>query len=141
MGFQVGFTATREGLSEHQAAAVVRILADPLVTRVHHGDCIGGDAQIHMIARSAKRKIAIHPPIDDSQRAHCSLGPEGGYVHPPREYIQRNHDIVHASDRMVACPSSKVEAFRGSGTWATIRYARSIGKPLEIIYPDGESGS
>jgi len=35
-------------------------------------------------------------------------------------------------------PKGKVEEWRGSGTWATIRYARKVGKPVTIIYPDGE---
>jgi hypothetical protein len=40
---------------------------------------------------------------------------------------------------VIAAPMSSAEILR-SGTWATIRYARKAGKPVLIIWPNGELG-
>ena len=45
--------------------------------------------------------------------------------------------IVADADVMLACPPNYEEIKRGSGTWATIKFARKSGKPLAIVYPDG----
>ena len=57
-------------------------------------------------------------------------------VMKPKKYLDRNHDIVDASAEMLALPSGP-EKMRGSGTWATIRYARRTRVPLLICWPDG----
>lgn len=46
----------------------------------------------------------------------------------------RNRDIVNAGELLIATPKLDVEEQR-SGTWAAIRYARKIGKPIILIYP------
>ena len=101
----------------------------------HHGDCIGADAQAHWLASIMKIDIEIHPPINDYARARC-LGAK--FVHPEKEFIARNHDIVNAADVVFATPSGAVEKFRGSGTWATMRYANKKGVKLFAFAPSGE---
>ena len=58
-------------------------------------------------------------------------------VEPGEPFLTRNHNIVLFSDVMLATPKQVEEQRRGSGTWATIRYARQAEKPLAIVWPDG----
>ena len=139
----VGFTGTQRGMSVNQLRAVKAILAvislvddhDQQYLRFHHGDCIGADAQAHDIAVAEGYIPIIHPPIDDKKRAFCeALRPQN--IRNPKPYLERNHDIVDDCSLLIATPGEVTEQLR-SGTWATIRYARKIGRALAIIYPDG----
>jgi len=56
-------------------------------------------------------------------------------VLPSEEYLVRNHDIVDAVDKMYAFPKEIEEQWRGSGTWATIRYAKKKKKSLMVSFP------
>jgi hypothetical protein len=58
-------------------------------------------------------------------------------LHEPAKYLVRDKHIVQASDLMVACPKGLREETRGSGTWATVRYARELHKPCLLIFPGG----
>ena len=96
----------------------------------HHGDCIGADDVAATQAYRLHFKIIVHPPINDAKRCF-----HGNYMEKkePKEYIERNHDIVDESAGLIALPKNpKVEELR-SGTWATIRYAKSVGKLVIII--------
>jgi hypothetical protein len=99
---------------------------------VHHGDCIGADADFHTIALSRGLSIVIHPPENPVKRAYCSPG----QVMRPKPYLDRNHDIVDSCTLLIACPSTDEEEVR-SGTWATIRYARKVSRTRIIVYPSG----
>jgi len=57
-----------------------------------------------------------------------------------RPPLTRNHDIVDCTELLIACPKSMKEELR-SGTWATVRYARKLERPVIIIYPNGISSS
>lgn len=99
----------------------------------HHGDCIGADAQAQTIVETfvGYDRIWIHPPIISTKRAWC----RGEHILPVRPYLKRNHDIVDYCDILIACPRTSNEEMR-SGTWATIRYARSKENVLvKIIWP------
>jgi len=104
------------------------------VTDFHHGDCVGSDAQAHELARTwPAYRIHLHPPKNNRYRAHC----EGAHItHLAEDYIVRNHHIVDQTDFLIATPDTLLEQAR-SGTWATVRYAESIGKRLHIILPTG----
>lgn len=106
----------------------------PYLYELHHGDCVGGDAEAHAIAVSLGYASRGHPPQADSMRAHCWPMVE---VAEPKPYLARNHDLVDVSHELLALPDSPLEKRRGSGTWATIRYARKIERALTIIWPDG----
>ena len=131
---KLGFTATREGMSQRQKDYVVAFLIEFRPTEAHHGLCVGGDEEFHALVRehSPNTRIIGHPPkIND-------LVPEGltwscDEVRKPKAYLTRNHDIVDETDEMLACPKEKKEVLR-SGTWATIRYAKKIGKEVTVIY-------
>jgi predicted Rossmann fold nucleotide-binding protein DprA/Smf involved in DNA uptake len=73
-----------------------------------------------------------HPGPDGPARAYC----EAEEVRPQRPYLDRNRDIVAASDVLIACPKGPEQ--RRSGTWSTVRYARQARLPILIVWPDGE---
>ena len=128
---KMGFTGTRKGMTNAQKLQVTEWLLGQ--AELHHGDCIGADEQAHRIAYR-NLIITIHPPSDEKQRAFCT---GADIVREPAPYLARNHSIVDETDILVAAPDSP-EKLR-SGTWATIRYARKMGKPLFIVMPDGKT--
>lgn len=125
-----GFTGSQNGMTQPQRQAVYSMLA--VGGALHHGDCVGADAQAHVIARQHGLWIVGHPPNRDVKRAFSTFDE----VREPRAYIERNHVIVDECELLIATPDGYVEQLR-SGTWATIRYARKIGRLRRIIYPDG----
>lgn len=127
---KIGFTGTRVGMSPKQKSALRYRLQLLTATEFHHGDCLGADADADEIARELGIPIVIHPPSNPRQRAYC--GKPGDVIHGPRWYLDRNHDIVDEVDSMIAAPRTGEEEQR-SGTWATIRYSRKVGRPLTII--------
>ena len=128
---RVGVTATQEGLTDRQRFLVRDQLIALNCTELHHGDCIGGDAEIHEIAWDMGIAIVIHPPIKTNKRAFC----RGAIlVHEPYDYLVRNRHIVDATEFLIGCPNTRKEKLR-SGTWSTLRYARKMGKPLIVLGP------
>lgn len=126
---RLGFTGTRQGLTDAQAIVFADFVQTMRPDEFHHGDCIGADAQAHKLVRiySPTTKIVIHPPIDPKHRAWC-IAEE---YKDPKPYLDRNHDIVDVCTTLVATPATENEQLR-SGTWATVRYARRNGSP-EIV--------
>lgn len=141
---KVGFTGTQYGMTVEQATAVARLLQDATV--LHHGVCIGADEEAHFIAQAQDLGVVLHPPKNKSKMSTRILNPlnycpvlGAGQVlniYSPREYIERDHDIVDATEKIIAAPQKKAEVLR-SGTWATMRYARKTGKPVYIAHFDG----
>lgn len=131
----IGFTGTREGMTEAQRQGVGKMLLLLRVTRFHHGDCIGADANANCLVSeiSPGVPIEVHPcDLPDKYRAFCA----GEIVHDPKPPLERNRDIVDASDFLLAAPKENEEVQR-SDTWATIRYARQANRNGVIFYPDG----
>lgn len=131
----IGFTGSQEDLSLIQFDLLVAVLAEfEEITAAHHGDCIGGDLAFHLIIEELRPdvEIHVHPPINKAKTAFCP----SDVKYERKEYLDRNHDIVDACDILIACPKMK-EVLR-SGTWATVRYARKIGKPIAILWRDGK---
>lgn len=132
----IGFTGTQNGMTDRQKGGVRRALAVhwKLPATFHEGDCVGADVEAAEIAFEAAWKIVVHPPVDGKKRAFYA--PPNSMVLPKKPYLERNRDIVDACDLLLAAPQW-VEK-RRSGTWATIRYADSIGRPIVIFYPNGD---
>lgn len=131
----LGFTGTRDGLTTKQAASLIAWLADNGPYKAaHHGDCVGGDSHFH----SAVRNLCWHTPIHirpcdlDKYRA----GRDADVLYRVKDPLSRNHDIVSSASVLLACPKGPEER-KGSGTWSTIRYAKKIGVPVIIFWPDG----
>ncbi len=132
---KVGFTGSRKGMTLGQKDILCRSLIWATIQEFHHGDCIGADEEAHNIVReyAPRCSIIVHPPIDRELRALT----KGNITYEPQHYLKRNHDIVDLSDMLIACPKENHEVQR-SGTWATIRYAKNMNKPVMVIMPDGK---
>ncbi len=137
----IGFTGTQKGMTNTQSEKVEELLLGVMKYEsamghniiLHHGDCVGADEDVHMMARAMGTfDIAIHPPLNPSRRAHM----KGDITFEEGGYLDRNKVIVQMSDILIAAPAS--EAVRRSGTWATIRYARTRKVPITIVMPDGK---
>lgn len=131
---RVGFTGTQEGMTTVQMERVRQLLEAMWPVEFHHGDCIGADAQAHLIARDLKIGVVIHPPENPAKRAYCSGAQE---IRAPLPYLTRNREIVTWTDCLIATPKTTDETIR-SGTWSTVRYARKKGRVVWVIGPNGE---
>lgn len=130
---RAGFTGTQDGMTAVQKERVYQLLDSMWPIEFHHGDCIGADAEAHLIAKGLRIAVVIHPPTNERKRAFCKGARE---TREPLPYIQRNHSIVDETDCLIATPKAPQEVQR-SGTWSTIRYARKIGRVVWVINPDG----
>lgn len=133
----IGFTGTQHGMTDKQRDIIFSMLkgakrVDPLVV-LHHGDCIGADAQVHAMARRLGFTVAGHPPAKVAKRAFCTFD----IKYPEKDYLVRNRAIVDSCDYLIAASRTRYEELR-SGTWSTVRYCRSIDKKVFVIGPDGQ---
>ena len=135
----IGFTGTRSinDISSERRQKLIDILRPlaRMAQEFHHGDCDGADTFAHCIA-ARETTIVIHPPKNPKYRSYCAEQfTEEGYLIielKPRPYLIRNHAIVDESDLLIALPKTLTEELR-SGTWSTIRYARTSGTKVLII--------
>jgi len=132
--FSLGITGTRNGMRPKQMLTVRTIVGFLVPTEVHHGDCVGADAEFHDIVREeTKSIIVVHPPTNPKKRAFK----QGDFILKEKPFMIRDDDIIDESDLMLATPFQFEEQGRGSGTWAVIRHTRKARKPLIIVWPDG----
>ena len=135
---KVGFTGTKIGMTIKQRKNFETILRYIDPEEFHHGDCVGADAQAHIIAlEHLDLQVHMHPPI---KKGFCAHSKGAVKIYEDKEYLDRNRDIVDATEILLACPKRNKEELR-SGTWMTVRYARLQGKDVCIIYPDGQLGT
>lgn len=129
-----GFTGSSEVTTARQREAFHDWLPGSGMTKFRHGDCIEADAYAHWIVREVLPTVPIHghPPLKTEKRAGCLFNS----VSRPRQYLDRNRDIVFECDELLAMPKDMTEQERG-GTWYTIRQARLARKPITIFWPDG----
>jgi hypothetical protein len=129
----IGFTGARKGLASAQYHALRGVLERRPPGEVFaHGDALGADEMAHALAESCGLVVHVYPCDQPAQRASC----RAPVVHPPAPPLERNRAIVDAVAGLFACPSGP-EHVR-SGTWSTVRYARSIGRPVVVVWPDGK---
>lgn len=143
---RIAFTGTRDGLTDAQRDAVATWLRDNVIegSVLRHGACVGADAEFVLLIESLPRHrrdsvtIIAHPSnlprMTDTASILSSDLCEG--AKPP---LERNRDMVDASLVLLACPKGNVEEQR-SGTWASIRYARKVGRKVVVIWPYGTLG-
>jgi hypothetical protein len=127
---KIGFTGSREGMSQHQKEQFVLKMFQLLPDEFHHGDCEGADAEAHDIVREflPKVKIVVYPPLSFRHRAMK----QGDVIMEPEGYIKRDYRIVDSTDYLIGAPKTDMEQIR-SGSWTTIRYARKTSKPHTIL--------
>ena len=138
----LGFTGTRNTPTELQSKWLLNYLIDSGATELHHGGCVGSDWLAHKHAVSLSIRVVVHPgPAGKWRAEECLVPSRLVTVLPAKDYIPRDYDIVDACERLLATPKELPgnEPGRGSGTWATVRYARrpQIARPTVICYPDG----
>ena len=129
---KIAFTGTQRGVPEAQLLAAAELF--PPGAELHFGDCVGADAQVWFLLSSWGFRTVAHPPVDPTRRAFC----EADEVREPMPYLVRNRDMVDECERLVAAPRTAREVLR-SGTWSTVRYARLVGKPVAVAWPDGSA--
>ncbi len=115
---KVGFTGTREGMSQSQRdqfMAVISWLSHRGALEFHHGGAEGADTEAAEIVDGGAR-IVVHKP----KRMNAD------------ELLARNRVIVAEAEVLVAAPETDTEQQR-SGTWATVRYARQKGIPVVML--------
>ena len=130
---KIGFTGTRAGMSAEQRDVCAVLLTELHGEELHHGDAIGADAEMHQLAVAAGIPIVIHPPSNPANRACC----ESASMRAELPYSARNRAIVDETEILIAAPKSPEHQARRSGTWRTIRYARSAGRQVVVVWPDG----
>ena len=133
----LGFTGTKRGLTanqEHVLRTVMKTMREHHLgpRTFHFGDCDGADREAFQMAMYNGYLTVAHPPTDSTHRAYC----KAHHVECRYAYMTRNQHIVNASDFLVACPNTMQEVMR-SGTWATVRRARTKKIAIGIIWPDG----
>jgi hypothetical protein len=139
----VGVTASRGQRPPIQLQVAEAILIGLSPAEFHHGDCIGGDRQLHDLVVRHRREglyrchIVIHPPVNPKARAFCQPDPEWhDLLLPEKPYFPRNMDIVDASNPLLALPKGPKAPH--SGTWGTVEYALRKRSALTIlVMPDG----
>lgn len=138
----VGITASRNGLTDVQTMVLGHFLIAARARgafEFHHGDCIGGDLAGAQVARYLGYRIVGHPgyskhnPQDMRYRAHFP----SDELHEPLPYLERDWKIVSQVHALIGLPSTD-HAHGRSGTWYTIRAARSATLPRLVVGPSGK---
>lgn len=131
----LGFTGTRNGMTETQKATVRSLLHDEAPDFCVHGDCLGADEDFDTICSFRNIPRGIRPCTFENMRARCDV--KGARVlSEPTNPMARNRHIVAQSDVLIGCPPNDTMLSR-SGTWATIRYGLKKGIPVYVVKPDG----
>lgn len=133
----IGFTGTRNGMTDRQKRTVRSILEEIGPRWGHHGDCIGADNDFDEICEDLDILRHAWPGHDkdgrQKSRAHC----RSEIIEEPRPYLIRDRIIVvQGVDGLIATPKGRKEELR-SGTWTTVRMARNLGRKRWVVFPDG----
>jgi hypothetical protein len=129
---KLGFTGTRRGMTEDQKESVRDFMLIFEPDEFIHGGCVGADEEAARIAS----ELGIWTNELPGNILWYRTQFRSNETHFPQHPLKRNRVIVRTCDYLLACPF-QYEEIRRSGTWATIRYARELGKPMLIIQPQG----
>ena len=130
---KIGVTGTRSGMTEQQFSEISAFLTAQYCegAELHHGDCVGVDVEVAVLARSIGYRIVCHPPVKDELRAHH----DSDEFRTPLSYFARNRNIVNETDQLLVVPYQTTPQSNG-GTWYTHDYAVKNKKPVIIVYPE-----
>ena len=137
----IGFSGTRYGMTLLQRRAVYRVFRwyrdNRNAITVHHGSCVGADAEAHDIARMLGMAVALHPGVSEDcsgyLRAECTMR-EGERVWRPASYAVRSQTIAACTGVLVAAPH---ESRPSRGTNHAISCAVRLGRPAVVVSADG----
>lgn len=136
-----GVTGTRQGLTDEQMEWWLNHMDSHRLAKgqygfLHHGDCVGVDAQVATMVRLVLGfRLIGHPALGAGDNRAWIDSDRNMEPQPP---LVRNRFIVDESDTMFAFPFTEREVLR-SGTWATVRYALKVKKPLYLVGPSGQA--
>lgn len=131
----IGFTGTQHGCLQKQLETLGGMLGHAFAAGIEwmeNGDCIGADGQAGRLWKGLGLKISLRPCDMPKKRSFLPCDAASS----PKPPLVRNRDIVDNCGILIATPGKPYEEQR-SGTWATIRYARKLKRPIIIIWPDG----
>jgi hypothetical protein len=136
---RIGYSGSRHGMTKPQLLGIYWYIArvklendsEDVTIEVHHGDCLGGDAQFHVIATVLGCRTVAHPPIDSRLRAGC----QADEIRRPKPYLARDWDIVTDTGELLATPNTPVP-YQNSGTWTTTGYAVQLRRPAKVFMPN-----
>jgi len=128
--FKIGVTGTRSGMDNLQFFEVYAFLSQH-EGELHHGDCVGVDHEVAIIAETLGYKIICHPPENDKLRVNH----DSHEIRKPLSYFVRNRNIVDETDILLVIPYQREHQSNG-GTWYTHDYALKKNKPVNLILPD-----
>lgn len=128
---KVGMTGTRNPITAKQMDELAKFLIDlPAGSELHHGDCVGADLAVAMIAQDLGIKTVCHPPEKNDLRAfHNSTE-----YRKPNAYFARNRNIVDETELLLVVPKQDHWSSHG-GTWYTHDYAIKQKKPVKLFWP------
>jgi hypothetical protein len=130
----IGVTGTRHGLSIAQRKWFKDFLEHNSANVLHHGDCVGVDAEVATEFSNQGSYIIAHPGNSrDAWKAYC---PVNDLILTWRENLERNKTLADCSSLMLCFPLTETESLQ-SGTWFTIRYIRKQEIPFFVITPSG----
>lgn len=138
---KIGFSGTRNGMTDAQRAALIGLFGQLEPTEFHHGACKGADASAAFIADDSKGVwIVAHPGKsakggENEWLDQCAMECSDD-VRDTKTHFARNRDIVNETDLLIACPPCQPLPASG-GTAYTVGYAGKVGKPVKIIWPSG----
>ena len=141
------FTGTRADMTPRQASTVQRVYEKNIgLTHLYHGGCHGADRTAHRLMLDTDvEEFNIYPSnVEQVEWAQLEVDRtvreyhKAVFIHNIDAPLRRNRRMVDATVVLVAAPRTlSYDEERRSGTWATIRYARHLGKPIYIVWPNG----
>lgn len=136
----MGFSGTNRGMSARQLDSLglaLRGLRRDGYGELHHGLCIGADEQCARLAKELGFRVVAHPGFNKKKPDDTLFRSDWGgsdETREPKPFVERDRDIVDETERLVAAPLTREERIR-SGTWTTVRYARGLGRPVDVLTP------
>lgn len=135
---EIGFTGTQLGMTLLQRETVRYWLAKLCGVNFRYGMCIGADDEAAKAARALGYHLIGYPGPDESRRG--SIVPDEvchDIVASERNpFLARSARVALDSGILIAAPAQHYE-IRRSGTWTTVRRARSYGRELVYAWPNG----
>ena len=136
----LAFTGTRQGATEQQLKTAILHLSLEPQHYILNGACEGADRAIHGAILDAglggKVRFEFWPSNEEQNKWALKVLRPKDLLFGIEKPLKRNNFMINRAEGLMAMPKGYREALR-SGTWATIRYARKIKKPVTIVWPNG----
>jgi hypothetical protein len=124
----------REQVEKFLISAQSKLVSE-VTGELHHGDCHGVDVEAAIIAKKLGYRIVSHPPIKEDLQAFY----QSHEYREPLSYFARNRNIVNETDYLLVVPY-QMEWQSNGGTWYTHDYAKKVGKPIIMFWPEAKDG-